>query len=41
MEQCWTNNGICFELQVALAIRGRYVQSFWTANLEFVDKIHI
>jgi hypothetical protein len=25
-------------LQVSLVIRGRYVPSFWTANLEFADK---
>ncbi len=26
------------EVQVTLVIRGRYVTSFWTANLEFADK---
>jgi hypothetical protein len=25
------------EIQVSLVIRGRYVPSFWTANLEFAD----
>jgi hypothetical protein len=25
-------------VQVSLVIRGRYVPSFWTANLEFTDK---
>ncbi len=25
-------------LQVSLLIRGRYVPSFWTANLEFASK---
>jgi hypothetical protein len=27
-----------FAVQVSLVIRGRYVLSFWTANLEFADK---
>ncbi len=25
-------------VQVSLVIRGKYVLSFWTANLEFADK---
>jgi hypothetical protein len=28
---------ILIEVQVSLVIRGRYVPSFWTANLEFAD----
>jgi hypothetical protein len=27
-----------FHIQVSLVIRGRYVPSYWTANLEFADK---
>ena len=29
---------VVFEIQVSLVIRGRYIPSFWTANLEFADK---